>query len=255
MAGSVEQNSTYSLEQIRLLLEPGKLGPDGKLPTERALCDMLDVSRRSVRRALEVLEAEGRIWRRQGAGTFVGSAPAAHHRTFENLAAESNFIEVMEVRLCIEPQLAQLAALRANRADVARLRDLVDKIDASEDADGRELWDGALHRGIAECAGNRLYIAVFELVDRIRQNPAWINIRERARSKANLSAYSAQHRTIIDAIAARDPAAAGEAMRRHLLLLQENLVRQTSMVDHGIGPSVSDSNFSSDGKMGMRDAS
>lgn len=232
-SGSAEQNSTYSLERIRLLLEPGKLGADGKLPTERALGDMLGVSRRSVRRALEVLESEGRIWRRQGAGTFVGSAPSAQSLTFENLAAESNFIEVMEVRLCIEPQLAQLAALRANSTDVERLHDLVVKIDASEDSDGRELWDSALHRGIAECAGNRLYIAVFELVDRVRQNPAWINIRERARSKAHLSTYSAQHRAIIDAIAARDPAAAGEAMRRHLLLLQENLIRQTAMGDHG----------------------
>jgi len=237
-AGNVEQNSTYALEQVRLLLEPGKLGPDGKLPTERALCAALGVSRRAVRRALEVLEAEGRIWRRQGAGTFVGSAPAAHQRAFENLAAESNFIEVMEVRLCIEPQLAQLAALRAGPADAAWLREIVAKIDASEDADGRELWDSALHRGIAECAGNKLYIAVFELVDRIRQNPAWINIRERARSKAHLSTYSAQHRAIIDAIAARDPVSAGEAMRRHLLLLQENLVRQTAMA--GIGADQSD---------------
>lgn len=232
--GSVEQSSAYCLEQIRLLLEPGKLGTDGKLPTERTLSEMFGVGRRSVRRALEVLEAEGRIWRRQGAGTFVGSAPVTRHWAFENLAAESNFIEVMEVRLCVEPQLAQLAALRAGPSDIARLREIVAKIDASEDADGRELWDGALHRGIAECAGNRLYIAVFELIDRIRQNPAWIKIRERARSKASLSTYSAQHRAIIDAIAARDPAAAGEAMRKHLLLLQENLVRQTAMGDHGL---------------------
>ncbi len=58
----------------------------------------------------------------------------------------------MEVRLRIEPQLAQLAAMRAKAADIERMYDLVNKIYESTDADGRELWDGALHRQIAQCA-------------------------------------------------------------------------------------------------------
>ena len=228
-ATPVEDNSSRCLERLRALLEPGQLGADGRLPTERALCEMFGVGRRAVRRALEVLEAEGHIWRRQGAGTFVGPAPVSGHWSFDMLTADSNFMEVMEVRLCLEPPLAQLAAMRATEADVARLRDLLVKVDRSHDSDGRELWDAAFHRCIAESAGNKLYVAVFELVDRVRQNPAWVNIREKARSKAHLTLYSAQHQAIIDAIAARNPVAAGEAMRRHLLMLQENLVRQTSM--------------------------
>ena len=221
-------NSRYALNCIRALLRPDRLGPDTKLPTERRLSEQLGVSRRSVRRALEVLEAEGHIWRRRGAGTFAGVGPAATDRSVSNLVARSDFMEVMEVRLRIEPPLAQLAAMRASAVEIARLKAVLARIDESTDSDARELWDGAFHRRIAECAGNALYLAVFELVDRVRQNAAWLRLRERARSEGQLSLYSAQHRAILEAIEARDPHRAGEAMRQHLLALQENLIRQTS---------------------------
>ncbi|MBQ9352329.1 winged helix-turn-helix domain-containing protein, partial [Phyllobacterium sp.] len=70
-----QENSNYALDRLRRLLASDEFGKDGKLPTERALSESLGVSRRSVRRALEVLEAEGRIWRRQGQGTFAGREP------------------------------------------------------------------------------------------------------------------------------------------------------------------------------------
>ena len=223
------ENSLYALTRIRALLEPGRLGPDLKLPTERKLSDDLGVSRRSVRRALEVLEAEGQVWRRQGAGTFAGPAGGGTDKSIDHLAAKSDFMDVMEVRLRIEPPLAQLAALRADATEIARLRSILQHINDSKDSDGRELWDGAFHRQIAACAGNVLYIAIFELIDRVRQNRAWLKVRERARDESRLSLYSAQHQAIVEAIDGRDPDKAGEAMRRHLLSLQESLIRQTSI--------------------------
>ena len=141
-------------------------------------------------------------------------------------------MEIMEVRLRIEPQLAQLAALRAKGSDIDRMRELAQKILGSEDADAKELWDGALHRQIAQAAGNQLFLSIFDVINRVRQDDAWQSIRERARSNTNtMSLSNAQHAAIIDAIASRDPARAGEAMRQHLLMLQERLIRQTSM-DH-----------------------
>ena len=100
---------------------PGSLAPDGKLPTERALSETLGVGRRSVRRALEVLEAEGRIWRRQGSGTFAGPPPGGALQGLDRLVADANFLDVMEVRLRIEPQLVQLAAIRATPSDIEKL--------------------------------------------------------------------------------------------------------------------------------------
>jgi DNA-binding FadR family transcriptional regulator len=227
MAGSTAKDSSnYALKCIRELLEPAALGPDRKLPTERALCEMLEISRRSVRRALEVLEAEGRIWRRQGSGTFVGPAPLPILSSIEEVAKKSNYVEVMQVRLQLEPSFAALAALRAAPADVEKLRNLVEHIDHSRDADERELWDSSLHRTVAEIAGNHLYLAIFDLVDRVRQEAAWVELRERARSSTQ-RLYHAQHNAIVEAIATGDAAAANAAMRAHLLVLQENLERLT----------------------------
>lgn len=226
------ENSNYALERLRDLLRNGDFGTDGKLPTERTLADRLGLSRRAIRRALEVFEAEGSIWRKQGSGTYVGQKPSEWNDHVETIVAGTNFMEIMEVRLRIEPQLAQLAAMRAKPSDIERMRELAQKVHVREDADGKELWDGALHRQIAQTAGNLLFLSIFDMINRVRQDEAWQTIRERARSNANtMSISNAQHAAIINAIAARDPAKAGEAMRQHLLMLQERLIRQTSM-DH-----------------------
>lgn len=230
MAEDPPGNSNYALEKLRDLLR--SLDGNGRLPTERALTEELGVGRRAVRRALEVLETEGLIWRRQGSGTYVGQPRDGLDRHFGDILGKTDFMEVMEVRLRIEPPLAQLAALRAKPADVDRLHELVSKIAESADADGHELWDGALHRLIAQCAGNGLFLAIFDVVNRVRQDRSWQNIRERARRIAGPAGsrelLNRQHRQIVEAIGAHDPGRAGETMRQHLLTLQENLIRVTS---------------------------
>ncbi|MGE7369226.1 FadR/GntR family transcriptional regulator [Neorhizobium sp. NPDC001467] len=222
-------NSAYALERLRTLIGSGELADD-KLPTERALSEVLGVGRRSVRRALEVLESEGLIWRRQGAGTFVGEKPDGWASHVEALVAGTDIMEIMEVRLRIEPQLAQLAAMRAKPDEIDRMRALAEKIGQSTDADAKELWDGALHRQIAQSAGNQLFLSIFDVINRIRQDSAWQTIRERARRVGrNARASYLQHHAIVDAIAARDPGKASEAMRLHLLMHQERLIRATSL--------------------------
>lgn len=218
-------NSSLALERLRLMLHDIPATGDNRLPTERQLVETLGISRRSVRRALEVLEAEGLVWRRQGAGTFAGPRP-------ETITAqdsfEANFSEVMEVRLRLEPQLAQLAALRASAPAIARMRDLIIRLEESDDADGRELWDSALHREIARAAGNRFFLMIFDSMDRARLDEAWRALRERARSRANLAQTMRQHRELVDAIAAHDPVRAGAAMRAHLMSVHDGILRLTT---------------------------
>ena len=222
-------NSNFALEQLRALIVSAHLTKNDKLPTERDLVQRLGVSRRAIRRALEVLEAEGSVWRRPGAGTFIGSEPGPAADAV--LPEGTDIMQIMEVRLRIEPSLAQLAALRAQPNDIRRMRELAERIrqSADADADARELWDGALHRLIAQSAGNAFFLTIFDALNRVRQSDVWQAVRETTRNDADMSVSFAQHAAIIDAIAARDVAGAGEAMLTHLLSIQDNLVRQTTM--------------------------
>jgi DNA-binding FadR family transcriptional regulator len=219
-------NSSLALERLRAMLREIPATGDSRLPTERQLAETLGISRRSVRRALEVLESEGLVWRRQGAGTFAGPRPDT---LAEHAGLDANFSEVMEVRLRVEPQLAQLAALRASPHAIARMRDIIGRLEATEDADGRELWDSALHREIARAADNRFFLMIFDSMDRARHDEAWRALRERARSRANLAQTMRQHRDLVDAIADHDPIRAGAAMRAHLMSLNEGILRLTSL--------------------------
>lgn len=220
-------SSDFALRQLRILLDSLDSGADAQLPPERSLSRQIGVGRRALRRALEVLEAEGRIWRQQGKGTFVGSRPLRTKVDLEALSSGTNPLEIMEARLEIEPALTRLAALRASNGDIERLTHLAGKTASSADGDmdSRELWDGAFHRAIAEAAGNSLLFMFFDVMNRIRQDPTWRRLREQARSKPGQRNYVNQHSRIVAAIGARDGGAAEQAMREHLETVRASLLR------------------------------
>ena len=220
----VQRNSNVALERARIIVDQLEAEKREQLPTERELAEQIGVGRRAVRRALEVLEAEGRIWRRQGAGTFIGTAPDRPDVDVRDLAQQTNILEVMEVRLRIEPVLAQLAALRATPQEVAKLREANNKLVEAADSDARELWDSALHRTIARMAGNRLFLALFDVIDRVRQDENWRHMRAAVRTMETMRQATRQHDDLVEAIAQRDPLAAERAMRQHLMFLQEIFV-------------------------------
>ncbi|MEH6547959.1 MAG: GntR family transcriptional regulator, partial [Sneathiella sp.] len=160
------ESATTALENF---IESGHYAPQSKLAPERELAAQLQISRSTLRAALAVLEAQGKVWRHVGRGTFVGKRPPEGKETFPLPADMTNPAEVMEVRLIIEPQIADLAAHRATAADIAFMKQCLDKGEAARDTATYEMWDGALHRAIAEAAGNSLLLALFTAVNTIRE--------------------------------------------------------------------------------------
>ncbi len=221
----MNDNSNRVRAWVLTLMERGGNRPDGRLETERELCERFGVGRRAVRRALEALEAEGLIWRRQGKGTFVGQAPDRTGALAARIAGDSSPAEVMEARLWIEPALAALCAVRAEPGDVDRIRLLAQKVSAARDHDSAELWDSALHRLIARLAGNRPLLTSFALLDEIRGTDEWQNLRARDRSTKVNQINDAQHNAIVEAIAAGDSRGAETAMRAHLQTLSMTMAR------------------------------
>ena len=226
--GGAEDNASLARARLQTLIEKGLSGVDGRLPTERNLAATLGVGRRAVRSALEALEAEGLIWRKQGKGTFAGQPPHPTQVLAAEIVGETNVMEIMEARLCIEPTLAALCAKHALPADIERMRNLARRTMAVSDPDSIELWDGALHRLIARTAGNKPLLTAFALIDEIRGNQNWRGLRSNARSLETLKVSDHEHHAILDAIEAGDAVLAESAMRTHLSTLAQNLKRTLS---------------------------
>jgi GntR family transcriptional regulator, transcriptional repressor for pyruvate dehydrogenase complex len=220
-----EDNVSAVRARLQSLIDKGELGLGGRFPAERELSEVMGVGRRAVRRALEALEAEGLIWRRQGKGTFAGVPPDPTQVLAAEIVGETNVLEVMEARLCIEPVLAAMCAKVALPADIERMRNLARRTVEAPDPDSIELWDGALHRLIARTAANRPLLTAFSLIDEIRANQNWRGLRSRARSQDTLKVSDREHHAVIDRIEAGDPVGAEAAMRTHLQTLERNMRR------------------------------
>ena len=218
-------NSSLVRTQLMALIQSGSLGPDARLPTERELSDQLAVSRRAIRLALESLEAEGLIWRRQGKGTFAGSPPDPTGALAAAIVGDTTPADIMEARLALEPALAALCARHALPSHIERMRHLAQRTLEAPNPDSAELWDGTLHRLIAQTAGNRPMMTMLALLDEVRGNETWRAIRSMARSAETKRTSDREHHAIIDAIESGLPEAAAEAMRVHLHSLIENLRR------------------------------
>lgn len=222
---AASENAEQVRSRLLAMLETGLSGTGGQLPTERDLSAALSVGRRSIRRALEQLEAEGLLWRKQGKGTFAGLPPDRTQILAAEIVGETTLFEVMEARLCIEPTLAALCATKATPADIDRLHNLARRTVESTDPQAIEIWDGSLHRLIARTAGNRPLLTAFSMVDEIRNSQNWRGLRDKARTLETMKVTDAEHHAIINAIEAGNAAAAEAAMRAHLQTLAANLRR------------------------------
>lgn len=216
-------------ERIRAMIDggrlrgPGRLGA-GRLPSERELSDELGVSRRVLRQALGLLEAEGRISRQHGRGTFATDARHATESLVHEMSRLNNPVDTLEARLAIEPMQARLAALRATQGDIDRLFEAADASRDAMDPLSYQKADAAFHRRVSAAARNPLLIAIFDAVLETALEGSSRHGRETAHCINNQAAYAADHRKIAIAIADRNAAQAEAAMRTHLTGVQKRLI-------------------------------
>jgi DNA-binding FadR family transcriptional regulator len=196
----------------------------GRLPPERELASQMKVGRRTIRAALSVLEEEGAIWRRQGQGTFFGPPKLVGEREVAELAHRVNPQEIIEARLSIEPALARLAATRASLADIDAMARIAEKARTARNARDYAQADAGFHRKVAECAGNALFRALFEMIIKVREKADWARVRQYYFRHDGARRSYEEHRAIIDAISERDPQAAAAAMQDHLRKVSASLL-------------------------------
>lgn len=221
----MEPGKANAVEALERLIESGRYPQQGRLPPERVLADRLGITRTALRKALSVLEAQNRIWRHVGRGTFVG--PRAESLATDALAGLTNTThpaEIMETRLVLEPKIAAIAALRATKNDLDRLIHCLGRGESAADFATFEHWDEALHLAVSESTQNLLLVSMFKALNNLRQQQIWGRLKEAAMNSGRQKAYVLQHREIVEAIEHRNPGLAEKRMRHHLETVQKNLL-------------------------------
>lgn len=219
------------VDQVRLLIRQGQLTAGDRLPSERELCERFGVSRVTVREALRVLEASGLVEIRVGArgGAFV-SVPSSQ-RVGEGIAdlitlASLEAMEVTEARMVFELGIVPLVCERATDEDIADLYEICDRSEAALKGNEYPLTLSAeWHTRYAKAAHNR---AILMLVESLH-GPLLMSL-EKARHVAPMHGRRGveEHRALVDAIVARNPARASELMSTHLHRTAERLAQSSS---------------------------
>jgi DNA-binding FadR family transcriptional regulator len=213
-------------------------GPGSRLPTERQLATDLGVTRSSVRHALAMLEAQGRISREVGRGTFLRELPAASPAARAPSApgpsadggraadpapvADFAPADVMTIRRLLEPPAMSLVVGWATAADLEEMDRCLAGGDAAASYEEFEFWDLALHRCIMAASHSPLLVALYRDIEAARHGQVWGDLKRRSSSAERREQYQADHRAIVGALRARDSARAVEAMRVHLARVSDH---------------------------------
>ncbi|MBI2842000.1 MAG: FadR family transcriptional regulator [Armatimonadetes bacterium] len=212
------------VEKLIRYIADNNLRPGDMLPSEKRLTIALGVSRLPLREALSRLRALGVISVRQGKGAFIRNVNASN--IFRQLSpvilsqGNLNLMHMMEVRLALEPFVAEQAAERADDQALQALERSLEGM--SENVDNRQefvRYDIEFHRILALATANPvLDILVSTVHDALHATQFGYvdDIEARRRSLQH-------HRRIHQALSARDAVAASVAMEAHLKDVAANL--------------------------------
>jgi GntR family transcriptional repressor for pyruvate dehydrogenase complex len=213
-------------KQIERLIVEGGLKSGDKLPPERELAEMFQVSRSSLRDAIRTLELTGLLEPRQGEGTVVCdlSADLLVNPLANMLTRKRELVaELLDVRKMLEPPLAARAAAHASPEEIAYLEDILRR--QKERVRRGELAieeDSEFHYTIAIAAKNSVVQKVLDVLMDLLRTSRERSLQVEGRRQRSLEG----HRRILKAIRQRDSTAAERAMRRHLKEIEEIVLKK-----------------------------
>lgn len=206
-----------------------------RLPAERELAAMLKVSRTLVREALIMLELEGWIEVRRGAGIFVmQNADTVQAGRAAHCNAAGPF-ELLQARQLLESNIAGFAALQATPEDILRMREAL-KLEERELASGAvedsENGDKNFHLAIAQATHNSMLVELFKQSWQWREdNAMWRQLHRHLRDSHYRKAWLDDHKKILVALVKKDAAAARLAMWQHLENVKQRLLEFSDVDD------------------------
>lgn len=231
-------------EELETMIIDGRLLAGQKLPPERELAETFEVSRPSLREAIQKLEAKGLIYRKQGGGTFVKNRiTSVVTDPLLDLIAErpETQFDLLEFRHALEGMAAYYAALRGQPKDYEAVENALNALpeptanDESKHEEAKALAD--FYLAMAQASHNLVLIHVMRSLLPMLQENIRCNLEMLALNAEVGDVIAQQRRSIVEAILARDPEKARQASNEHLAFIEDTLLninRQDSRIQRAL---------------------
>ena len=212
----------WVVDKLTQFILSGEAPREQALPPERSLAEQFGVSRNVVREATKILQSRGLVDVRQGVGTIVQGLTVEPVQRVIAHALEGRvdpLLKLLEVRLTLEVQTAELAAQRRTAADIEAMETLLTAFEGLIPADGPQTdfieacarIDVDFHQRVAKATQNEVFVLMLDSMSGLL-----LENRQRALSNSRLEVAAGHHRAIFAAIAKGDAVAAAREMRHHL---------------------------------------
>lgn len=213
-----DQRSGRIASQVIDYIDLNKLSPGDRLPPERDLAKNLQVSRPSMREALRVLQAQGKVEIRHGQGTFVSQPQATRHLQAALLSADIGIEELFEMRQVFEIPAAGWAANRRTKEQLRLMRSTLNQLNllgqqVPADYEVMQKLDAEFHLRIVEAGANRFLNQSVGVLQTMLNTSMETTLRLPGRIEISRH----DHEEIFAAIEAGDAAAAERATALHIM--------------------------------------
>ncbi|GGB88017.1 transcriptional regulator PdhR [Marinobacterium zhoushanense] len=224
--------SDVIMGQLEAMILEGTLKPGQKLPPERELAKEFEVSRPSLREAMQKLAAKGLLVSRQGGGTYVsedlgGSFSDPLLELFRT-HPEAQY-DLLEFRHALEGVTAYYAALRSTSADREAIRKCYRTLEgyhATKEFEKEVAADVDFHLSIAAATHNMVLLHMMRALFRLLQQHIGDNLQNIYPKVDYRKKIHEQHQVLMDAICDGDPERARKAAHDHLVYVEEALLEQ-----------------------------
>jgi GntR family transcriptional repressor for pyruvate dehydrogenase complex len=202
------------------MLYRGEVGPGERLMSERDLAALFEVGRPTVRTAMQRLIDQGLVESRRGVGVFVLDQEKIVEKRplLQALNGETYTVaDIQEIRMALEGKSAELAAQRATDEDLRLIRRGIERMKRERiEHEIRINTDISFHMNIAYASKNVVQIHLmksFYEVQTYAMSYSYTKVLESLRIDELIDA---QHDAIFQAIVARNPDSARQAMENHI---------------------------------------
>lgn len=204
-------------ELIKNDIESGKRPPGSRLESVEQLAEKYQVGRSTIREALMALKAQGLVDIRQGGGTFVLEKQEKPHWHVPQVSNAGELKDWLEVRFMLETEGASLAAERRDDDHLKELEAALASMVHAHDEDEAEQADTRFHLAVAAASGNKLLYGALQTLllsmgSAMKESRGLWLFAEHAPAER----LAGEHRRILEAIRAQQPAAAKRRMGAHL---------------------------------------